>query len=41
MFFAQIEVQPANPKFHTLSINIKRESNFGNENNLDELNLKR
>ena len=34
-------VQPANPKFRTLSFNIKRESNFGTENNVDELNLKR
>jgi hypothetical protein len=38
---ALIGVPPANPKFRTLSIQNQTRSNFGTENNVDELNLKR
>ena len=36
----KVGVQPANPKFRTLSIQHQTRSNFGTENNVDELNLK-
>jgi len=34
-------VRPTNPKFRTLSIQHQTRSNFGTEDNVDELNLKR
>ena len=37
----KVGVQPANPKFRTLSIQHQTRSNFGTENNVNELNLKR